>query len=145
MELSVGIVASRFNQHVVDELLDACLAQLEKEGISKNNIDLESVPGALEIPVVLDMMALKKKYHVLIAIGAVIRGETYHFEVVSDQSAQGLLQVQLNHHIPIINGIITTNDDDQAFARTKIKGAEAAIAAIKMAHLAEKLSGHVLK
>jgi len=145
MELSIGIVASRFNQPVVNELLDACLSQLEKEGISKKNIDLESVPGALEIPVVLDMMALKKKYHVLIAIGAVIRGETYHFEVVSDQSAQGLLQVQLNHHIPIINGIITTNDDDQAFARTKIKGAEAARAAIEMAHLAEKLSGYAIK
>ena len=145
MELSVGIVASRFNQPVVDELLDACLSQLEKEGISKNNIDLESVPGALEIPIILDLMALKKKYHVLIAIGAVIRGETYHFEVVSDQSAQGLLQVQLNHHIPIINGIITTNDDDQAFARTKIKGAEAAKAAIEMAHLTKKLSGHVRK
>ena len=145
MDLSVGIVASRFNQPVVDELLDACLAQLEKEGISKNNIDLETVPGALEIPVVLDLMALKKKYHVLIAIGAVIRGETYHFEVVSDQSAQGLLQVQLNHHIPIINGIITTNDDDQAFARTKIKGTEAALAAIEMAHLAVKLSGYAIK
>ena len=86
----------------------------------------------------LDCFARSNKFDVLIGIGAVIRGETYHFEVVSDQSAYGLLQVQLNYHIPIINAIITTNSNEEAFARTKIKGEEAAQAAIEMAGLVKK-------
>jgi len=137
-KLNIGIVSSRFNEQVVKELYDACLNKLLMLGIDKNNISHEVVPGALEIPIMLDTLARKKNFHVLIAIGAVIRGETYHFEVVSDQSAYGLLQVQLNRHIPIINAIITTNSDDEAYARTKVKGEEAALAAIEMAELIKK-------
>ena len=136
--LKVGVVSSRFNEKVVRELCDECINKLKIEGVLSNNITHESVPGALEIPIMLDSFARQKKFDVLIGIGAVIRGETYHFEIVSDQSANGLLQLQLNYHIPIINAIITTNSSDEAFARTKIKGEEAALAAIEMAKLVRK-------
>ena len=136
--LKVGIVSSRFNEKVVRELCDACINKLELEGVLSNNITHEFVPGALEIPIMLDSLARQKKFDVLIGIGAVIRGETYHFEIVSDQSANGLLHLQLNYHVPIINAIITTNSSDEAFARTKIKGEEAALGAIEMAELVRK-------
>ena len=131
--LNVGIVYSRFNEPVVKELLKSCVDQLILEGIDENNILKKEVPGALEIPMMINAYATKKKFDVLIAVGAVIRGETYHFEVVSDQSANGLMQVQLRHNIPVINAIITTNSGEEAFARTKIKGKEAAAGAIEMA------------
>ena len=133
--LNVGIVYSRFNEPVVKELLNSCVDQLILEGIDENHILKKEVPGALEIPMMINAYATKKKFDVLIAIGAVIRGETYHFEVVSDQSANGLMQVQLRHNIPVINAIITTNSGEEAFARTKIKGKEAAAGAIEMALL----------
>jgi len=131
--LNVGIVYSRFNEPVVKELLNSCVDQLILEGIDENHIQKKEVPGALEIPMMINAYATKKKFDVLIALGAVIRGETYHFEVVSDQSANGLMQVQLRHNIPVINAIITTNSGEEAFARTKIKGKEAAAGAIEMA------------
>ena len=137
-KLNIGIISSRFNEEVVSELFEACIANLQVAGVNINNIKHETVPGALEIPVMLDCFARSNKFDVLIGIGAVIRGETYHFEVVSDQSAYGLLQVQLNYHIPIINAIITTNSNEEAFARTKIKCEEAAQAAIEMAGLVKK-------
>ena len=133
--LNVGIVYSRFNKPVVKELLNSCVDQLILEGIDENHILKKEVPGALEIPMMINAYATKKKFDVLIGVGAVIRGETYHFEVVSDQSANGLMQVQLRHNIPVINAIITTNSGDEAFARTKIKGKEAAAGAIEMALL----------
>ena len=133
--LNVGIVYSRFNEPVVKELLNSCVDQLILEGIDENNILKKEVPGALEIPMMINAYATKKKFDVLIGVGAVIRGETYHFEVVSDQSANGLMQVQLRHNIPVINAIITTNSGEEAFARTKIKGKEAAAGAIEMALL----------
>ena len=133
--LNVGIVYSRFNEAVVKELLNSCVDQLILEGIDENHIQKKEVPGALEIPMMINAYATKKKFDVLIGVGAVIRGETYHFEVVSDQSANGLMQVQLRHNIPVINAIITTNSGEEAFARTKIKGKEAASAAIEMALL----------
>ena len=136
--LRIGIVSSRFNNKVVKELCNACMDKLELEGVLSNNITHETVPGALEIPIMLDSFARKKKFDVLIGVGAVIRGETYHFEIVSDQSANGLLQLQLNYHIPIIYAIITTNSSDEAFARTKLKGEEAALGAIEMAELVKK-------
>ena len=131
--LNVGIVYSRFNEPVVKELLNSCVDQLILEGIDENHILKKEVPGALEIPMMINAYATKKKFDVLIAVGAVIRGETYHFEVVSDQSASGLMQAQLRHNIPVINAIITTNSGEEAFARTKIKGKEAAAGAIEMA------------
>ena len=133
--LNVGIVYSRFNEPVVKELLNSCVDQLILEGIDENHILKKEVPGALEIPMMINAFATKKKSDVLIGVGAVVRGETYHFEVVSDQSANGLMQVQLRHNIPVINAIITTNSGEEAFARTKIKGKEAASAAIEMALL----------
>ena len=133
--LNVGIVYSRFNEPVVKELLNSCVDQLILEGIDENHILKKEVPGALEIPMMINAYATKKKFDVLIAVGAVIRGETYHFEVVSDQSANGLMQVQLRHNIPVINAIITTNSGEEAFARTKMKGKEAAAGAIEMALL----------
>ena len=133
--LNVGIVYSRFNEPVVKELLNSCVDQLILEGIDENHILKKEVPGALEIPMMINVYATKKKFDVLIGVGAVIRGETYHFEVVSDQSANGLMQVQLRHNIPVINAIITTNSGEEAFARTKIKGKEAAAGAIEMALL----------
>ena len=133
--LNIGIVYSRFNEPVVKELLNSCVDQLILEGIDENHILKKEVPGALEIPMMINAYATKKKFDVLIGVGAVIRGETYHFEVVSDQSANGLMQVQLRHNIPVINAIITTNSGEEAFARTKIKGKEAAAGAIEMALL----------
>ena len=137
--LNVGIVYSRFNEPVVRELLNSCVDQLILEGIDEDHILKKEVPGALEIPIMINAYAVKKKFDVLIGVGAVIRGETYHFEVVSDQSANGLMQVQLRHNIPVINAIITTNSGEEAFARTKIKGKEAAAGAIEMALLVSNI------
>lgn len=137
--LKIGVVYSRFNEPVVREILNSCVDQLVFKGIKKNHILQKEVPGALEIPVLVNAYAATKKYDVLIGVGAVIRGETYHFEVVSDQSANGLMQAQMNNNIPIINAIITTNSSDEAFARTKIKGKEAANGAIEMALLMKNL------
>ena len=137
--LHIGIVSSRFNAPVVEQLLSSCTKKLISEGVHSNNISHTEVPGALEIPVVANAFALSNKFDVLIGVGAVIRGETYHFEVVSDQSAFGLMQVQLNHNIPVVNAIITTNSGDEAFARTIIKGEEAALAAIEMAILLKSI------
>ena len=137
--LNVGIVYSRFNEPVVKELLNSCVDQLILEGVDENHILKKEVPGALEIPMMINAYATKKKFDVLIGVGAVIRGETYHFEVVSDQSANGLMQVQLRHNIPVINAIITTNSGEEAFARTKIKGKEAAAGAIEMALLVSNI------
>jgi len=137
--LKIGVVYSRFNEAAVREILKSCVDQLVFKGIKKNHILQKEVPGALEIPVLINAYAATKKYDVLIGVGAVIRGETYHFEVVSDQSANGLMQAQMNNNIPIINAIITTNSSDEAFARTKIKGKEAANGAIEMALLMKNL------
>ena len=131
--LNVGIIYSRFNEPVVKELLNSCVDQLIFKGVDEKHILQKEVPGALEIPIMINAYAITKKFDVLIGVGAVIRGETYHFEVVSDQSANGLMQVQLKHNIPVINAIITTNSVEEAFARTKIKGKEAADGAIEMA------------
>jgi 6,7-dimethyl-8-ribityllumazine synthase len=131
--LNVGIIYSRFNEPVVKELLNSCIDQLIFKGVDEKHILQKEVPGALEIPIMINAYAITKKFDVLIGVGAVIRGETYHFEVVSDQSANGLMQVQLKYNIPVINAIITTNSGKEAFARTKIKGKEAANGAIEMA------------
>ena len=101
--LHIGIVSSRFNASVVEQLLGSCTKKLISEGVHSNNISHTEVPGALEIPVVANAFALSNKFDVLIGVGAVIRGETYHFEVVSDQSAFGLMQVQLSHNLSLIH------------------------------------------
>jgi 6,7-dimethyl-8-ribityllumazine synthase len=138
-DLRIGIVMSRFNPEVSEGLLGACMAELMKCGVQESGMLLVTVPGALEIPLALQKMALTDQFDALIALGAVIRGETYHFEIVSNQSASGLAAVQLDTGIPVANGILTTETDDQALARMSQKGAEAAQVAIEMANLLREL------
>ena len=138
-DLRIGIVMSRFNIDVGEGLLGACTAELMKRGVQESGMLLVTVPGALEIPLTLQKMALTDQFDALIALGAVIRGETYHFEIVSNQSASGLAAVQLDTGIPVANGILTTETDDQALARMSEKGTEAAQVAIEMANLLREL------
>lgn len=138
--LRIGIVQSRFNTPVCEGLLGACRAQLHQQGVKDEDITLATVPGALEIPLVLQQMAASKKYDALIALGAVIRGETYHFEVVSNESARCVGDVQLHSGIPIANAILTTETDEQAEERMIVKGEEAAMVAIEMYHLLKALA-----
>lgn len=137
--MRIGIVLSRFNSDIGDGLLKACEAELIKLGVAADDITLATVPGALETPVVLLHMADSEEYDALIALGAIIRGETYHFEVVANESARGVSDVQLSTGIPVANAILTTEDDDQAIARMAVKGAEAATVAIEMANLLRQL------
>ena len=137
--LRIGIVMGRFNLDVGDGLLSSCTAGLVKHGVTKDSIRIVTVPGALEIPLTLKKMAQSGKYDALIALGAVIRGETYHFEIVSNESSRGITEVQLATGVPIANGILTTEDDDQAEARMAQKGLDCAIAAIEMARLLPRL------
>lgn len=138
--MRIGIVQARFNQVVCEGLLAACRAQLAQQGVNDADVTLATVPGALEIPLVLQQMALTRKYDALIALGAVIRGDTYHFEVVSNESARGVGEVQLHSGVPIANAILTTNTDEQAEVRMSTKGAEAALVAIEMANLLKALA-----
>ncbi|MDX8380203.1 MAG: 6,7-dimethyl-8-ribityllumazine synthase [Gallionella sp.] len=138
--LRMGIVQSRFNPEICEGLLVSCRAELVRLGVADDDIMLATVPGALEIPVVLLHMADGEKYDALIALGAVVRGDTYHFEVVSNESARGVNEVQLACGVPIANAILTTDNDDQALARISVKGAEAAQAAIEMANLLRDLA-----
>ncbi len=138
--LRIGIVQSRFNEVVCEGLLAACREQLAQKGVADADITLATVPGALEIPAVLQRMAVSGKFDALVALGAVIRGDTYHFEVVSNESARGVGEVQLRHGVPIANAILTTDTDEQAEARMSVKGAEAALVAIEMANLLKALA-----
>lgn len=131
--LSIGIVMSRFNLDVAEGLLGACTAELIKLGVNESDMMLVTVPGALETPAALQKLALTDRFDALIALGAVIRGDTYHFEVVANESARGLMTVELDYDIPIANGILTTNTDDEAIARMSQKGIETARVAVEMA------------
>jgi 6,7-dimethyl-8-ribityllumazine synthase len=132
---SIGIVMSEFNSHVGEALLKACHHELLQLGVKDDRIVLAKVPGALESPLALKKMAQSKKFDALIALGAVIRGETFHFEVVANHSAKSIMDVQLEFSMPIVNAILTTENDEQAMERTSVKGAEAAQVAIQMIHL----------
>lgn len=138
--LRIGIVQSRFNTTVCEGLLAACRVQLAKQGVKEDDITLATVPGALEAPLVLLNMAESGNYDALIVLGAVIRGDTYHFEVVSNESARGVSDVQLATGVPIANAILTTDTDEQAEVRMSVKGAEAALVAIEMANLLRGLA-----
>ena len=140
-ELNIGIVMSRYNIDVSKGLLDSCTAELEKNGVL--NIVMITVPGALEIPLALQKMALTDQFDALVALGAVVRGDTYHFEVVSTESAGGITAVQLDTGIPVANGVLTTNTNDQALGRMSQKGAEAARVAIEMVHILRKLDEEI--
>ena len=137
--LRIGIVMSRYNIEIGEGLLGACTAALTKYGVAEVDMVIVTVPGALEIPLALQVMALTGKFDALVALGAVVRGDTYHFEVVSNESASGVARVQLDANIPIANGILTTDNEDQAFQRMSQKGAEAAQAAVEMANLMASL------
>jgi 6,7-dimethyl-8-ribityllumazine synthase len=137
--LRIGIVMSRFNADVVEGLLSSCTAALAKHAVASADICIVTVPGALEVPLALQKLALSGRFDALIALGAVIRGETYHFEIVSNESSSGITCVQLDTGVPIANGILTTENDDQALARMMEKGSDCALAAIEMANLLKKL------
>lgn len=137
--LRVGIVVSRFNQKVSEGLLSACTGELARRGVREADIRVVTVPGALEVPLALQKMANTSRYDTLIALGAVIRGETYHFEIVANESASGITSVALDNGVPVANGILTTNDEGQALARVPEKGADCARVAIEMARLLKKL------
>jgi 6,7-dimethyl-8-ribityllumazine synthase len=133
--LSIGIVMSRFNPDACEGLLAACVAELARLGVGADGIEIATVPGALEIPLALQNMAQSGRFDALIALGAVIRGETYHFEVVSNDSCRAVMEVQLDTGIPIANGILTCEDDEQALSRMRQKGSDCARAAVEMANL----------
>ena len=133
--LRVGMVMSRFNEDIGEGLLSGCAAELLQLGVAAQDIKLVTVPGALVIPLALQTLAQSGKYDALVALGCVIRGETYHFEIVSNESARGITDVQLATGVPVANAVLTTENDDQALMRMMQKGKEAAQAAIEMANL----------
>ena len=137
--MRIGVVQSRFNADIGDGLRSGCLTELARLGVADGDITFSTVPGALELPLALQTMAQSGRFDALVALGAVIRGETYHFEIVSNESARGITDVQLNTGIPIANAVLTTENDDQALVRMVQKGAEAAQAAVEMANLTNAL------
>jgi 6,7-dimethyl-8-ribityllumazine synthase len=138
--LKIGIVMSRFNLPVCEGLLSACVDELKRLGVADGDMAIATCPGALEIPLILQTMANSGKYDALVALGAVIRGETYHFEVVSNDSCRAIMEVQLDNGIPIANGILTCESDEQAEVRMQPKGADCAQAAVEMANLQKAIA-----
>lgn len=136
--LVIGIVCAQFNSQITSSLLAQCLEELGQLGVNKHDIKHVLVPGALEIPIILQAMAETDDFDALIALGCVIRGDTYHYEVVCDQSAAGLMQVALEYSLPVANGILTCENEQQAFDRLG-KGREVAAVAISMANLLKGL------
>ncbi|WP_298288401.1 6,7-dimethyl-8-ribityllumazine synthase [Thiomonas sp.] len=138
-DLRIGVVQARFNTAITDQLTQSCLDELERLGVGEDDIGLYTVPGALELPLMLQALAESEAFDALIAIGCVIRGDTYHFEVVCNTSAAGINQVALDYNIPVANGVLTVDDTAQAQARID-KGAECARVAVEMANLFLELS-----
>ena len=138
-KLKIGIVQARFNASVTDALALACKAELIALGVAEKDIDHITVPGALEVPVALQAMAEKANYDALVALGCIIRGETYHFELVANESGAAVTRVALDYQLPIANAILTTEDMPQAVARQEEKGRDAARVAVEMANLLESL------
>ncbi|MBP8217929.1 MAG: 6,7-dimethyl-8-ribityllumazine synthase [Thauera sp.] len=133
--IRVGIVMARFNLNIGEGLLSACTDELLQLGVARSDIRIVTVPGALEIPLVLQTMANSGKYDALVALGAVIRGETYHFELVSNEMGAGVTRIGLDTGLPIANGVLTTEDDDQAIARMREKGSDCARTVVEMSNL----------
>jgi 6,7-dimethyl-8-ribityllumazine synthase len=138
--LRIGIVQARFNESITDALARACKGELLELGVNESDIEHVLVPGALEIPVALQAMADRGRYDALVALGCVIRGETYHFELVANESAAGVNRVSLDYRLPIANVIITTENMEQAIARRTDKGVDAARVVVEMANLLDHLS-----
>ena len=137
--LRIGIVQARFNADITDALAAACLAELESLGVAASDIHHVKVPGALEVPVALQALAERGGYHALVALGCIIRGETYHFELVANESGAGVTRLALDYQIPIANAILTTENLEQAVARQTDKGRDAARVAVEMAHLLQEI------
>lgn len=134
-KLIIGIVQARFNEAITEALASACIAELLALGVHEKDIDHVVVPGALEVPLALQAMAEKSKYDALIALGCIVRGETYHFELVANESGAGVSRVALDYQLPIANAILTTENLAQAVARQTDKGRDAARVAVEMANL----------
>ena len=139
-KLKIGIVQARFNANITDALAAACKAELLALGVAEKSITHVSVPGALEVAIALQAMAEKADYDALIALGCIIRGETYHFELVANESGSAVTRIGLDYQIPIVNAIITTENLAQAVARQTDKGTDAARVAVEMANLLEQLA-----
>jgi 6,7-dimethyl-8-ribityllumazine synthase len=139
-DLRIGIVQARFNAHITDKLAEHCIAELHRLGVSAKHIRHVKVPGALEVPVALQAMAQHDDFDALVALGCIIRGETYHFELVANESGAGVTRVSLDHEIPIANAILTVENEQQAWARVDEKGGDAARVAVEMANLMEELT-----
>lgn len=138
-QLVIGIVQARFNEAVTNALASACKTELAQLGVAEKNVEHVLVPGALEVPLALQAMAEKNSYDALIALGCVIRGETYHFELVANESGAGVSRVALDYQIPVANAILTTENMEQAIARQTDKGRDAARVAVEMANLMDQL------
>ena len=136
-KLAVGIVQARFNQSVTDALFNACKSELMRLGVQEENIFHVKVPGALEVPVALQALAESDKYDALVALGCIVRGETYHFELVANESGAAITRLGLDYQLPIANAILTTENMSQAVARQDEKGRDAARVAVEMANLLE--------
>lgn len=137
--LSIAIVQARFNADITDALAAACKAELAVLGVAAERIRHETVPGALEVPIALQALAASRRYDALIALGCIVRGETYHFELVANESGASVSRIALDHQIPIANAILTTENMEQAVARQTDKGRDAARVAVEMARLLEQL------
>jgi 6,7-dimethyl-8-ribityllumazine synthase len=137
--LYIGIVQARFNETITEALAQACRSELATLGVAEDHIDHVQVPGALEVPVALQALAEKGGYDGLVAVGCVIRGETYHFELVANESAAGVSRVALDYQLPVANAILTTENLEQATARQIEKGRDAARAVIEMCNLLDEL------
>lgn len=135
----VALVVSRFNNEIGEGLLESALRALREAGVSEDRIKVVTVPGALETPLALQRLAQTGDFDALVALGAVIRGDTYHFEIVANESAAGVSSVQLEFGIPVGNGILTCDTEEQARARMQAKGYEAAQAALELANLLDAL------
>ena len=138
--LSIGIVQARFNAELTDKLAAACLAELAALGVTPDNIRHVTVPGALEVPVALQALAETEDFDALIALGCIIRGETYHFELVANESGAGVSRVALDNTLPVANAILTVENEAQAWARAEDKGRDAARVAVEMANLLDELT-----
>ncbi len=138
--LRVGIVRAQFNEGITLALQAACLQTLANLGVRADDVVTVSVPGALEIPLALQGLAETARFDALVALGCIIRGETYHFELVANESGAGVTRVSLDHHIPIANAILTVENTEQAIVRQHDKGRDAAVVAVEMARLVQSLA-----
>ena len=139
-DLRIGIVQARFNEKLTQQLATSCIDELVQLGVSAKHIKHVTVPGALEVPIALNAMAESGRFDALIALGCIIRGETYHFELVANESGAGVTRIALDHELPVANAILTVENEEQAWARAEEKGRDAARVAVEMANLLEDLS-----